>query len=324
MDRESWELISLIKFVLAGAVALAVCTSAFAADPLVDADWVRSNIDKPGIVFLDVRGKLAGKSKSDYLNAHIPGAVYTDYLKDGWRAKDAGGTAGQLAPVENLEKLIGGLGIDNNTHVVIVPNGGKALDVGTGTRIYWTFKVLGHDNVSLLDGGMSAYTTAVDEKTKKPLNPIEKGEVKPAAKTFKAQLRKDMLVTKADVVAAQKSGTALVDNRPNNQFIGINKHKLAKRHGTIPGSVNLPENWLTKNGGGTFRSTPTLEKLYSAAKIGTSGKQINFCNTGHWASLGWFVSHELMGNKDVKVYDGSMLEWSADKNLEMDQKVKLN
>ena len=324
MDRESCELISLIKFVLAGAVALAVCTSAFAADPLVDADWVRSNIDKPGIVFLDVRGKLAGKSKSDYLNSHIPGAVYTDYLKDGWRAKDAGGTAGQLAPVEKLEKLIGGLGIDNNTPVVIVPNGVKALDVGTGTRIYWTFKVLGHDNVSLLDGGMSAYTIAVDEKTKKPLNPLEKGEVKPAAKAFKAQLRKDMLVTKADVVAAQKSGTALVDNRPNNQFIGINKHKLAKRHGTIPGSANLPENWLTKNGGGTFRSTPALEKLYSAAKIGTSGKQINFCNTGHWASLGWFVSHELMGNKDVKVYDGSMLEWSADKNLEMDQKVKLN
>ncbi len=315
---------NLIRFVLAGSVALAATTSAFAAEPLVDAAWVKANIGNPEIVFLDVRGKLAGKSKADYLKAHIPGAVYTDYLKDGWRAKDANGTAGQLAPTEKLEKLIGGLGIDNDTHVVIVPNGGKALDVGTGTRIYWTFKVLGHDKVSLLNGGMTAYTKDVDEKTKKPLNPLEAGDVRPAAKTFKANIRKDMLATKSDVVAAQKDGTTLVDNRPNNQFIGVNKHKLAKRYGTIPGAVNLPENWLTKDGGGTFRLTPALEKLYSAASIDKSGKQINFCNTGHWASLGWFVSHELMGNKDVKLYDGSMLEWSADKALEMDQKVKLN
>ena len=315
---------NLIRFILAGSVALAASTSAFAAQPLVDAEWVKANIGKPDVVFLDVRGKLAGKSKADYLKAHIPGAVYTDYLKDGWRAKDAGGTAGQLAPTEKLEKLIGGLGIDNNTHVVVVPNGGKALDVGTGTRVYWTFKVLGHDNVSLLNGGMTAYTKDVDEKTKKPVNPLETGDVKPATKTFKANLRKDMLATKADVIAAQKDGTTLVDNRPNNQFIGVNKHKLAKRFGTIPGAVNLPENWLTKNGGGTFRSTPALEKLYGAANINKAGKQIIFCNTGHWASLGWFVSHELLGNKDVKMYDGSMLEWSADKALDMDQKVKLN
>lgn len=315
---------SLIKLILAGTAALAASSSVFAAEPLVDAAWVKSNIGKPGIVFLDVRGKLAGKSKADYLKAHIPGAVYTDYLKDGWRAKDVNGTAGQLAPVEKLEKLIGNLGIDNDTHVVIVPNGGKALDVGTGTRIYWTFKVLGHNDVSLLNGGMTAYTKAVDEKTKKPLNPLETGDVKPAAKTFKASLRPDILATKADVVAAQKSGTALIDNRPNNQFMGVNKHKLAKRHGTIPGAMNLPENWLTQNGGGAFRSTPVLKKLYSVANIGKTGKQINFCNTGHWASLGWFVSHELLGNKEAKMYDGSMLEWSADKSLEMDQKVKLD
>lgn len=315
-----------MKTLVAMTLSMTLCAfsgASQAAEPLVDVDWVKSNIGKPDVVFLDVRGRIAGKTKADYLRAHIPGAVYTDYMKDGWRAKDASGTPGMLAPVDKLEGLIGGLGIDNDSHVVIVPNGGKAVDVGTGTRIYWTFKVLGHDNVSLLDGGMSAYTKEVDEKTKKPVNPLEKGAVAVAAKTFKASLREDMLVSKKQVAAAVESGATIVDHRPHNQFLGINQHGAAKRPGTIPGASNVPENWLTKNGGGSFRSKNSLEKLYAAANVSTTGDQINFCNSGHWASLGWFASHELLGNKDAKMYDGSMLEWSADASLPMELKVNL-
>lgn len=298
-------------------------TMTHAEGPLVDVEWVKANTGKPGIVFLDVRGGIAGKSKADYLRAHIPGAVYTDYLKDGWRAKDAGGTPGMLAPVEKLEGLIGGLGIGNDSHVVVVPQGGKAVDVGTGTRIYWTFKVLGHDKVSLLDGGMVAYTKEIDKATKKPVNPLEKGAVNIEPQTFKASLREEMLVSKADVVAAQEGGVAIVDHRPHNQFLGINQHGKAKRAGTIPGASNVPENWLTQNGGGSFRSKDSLEKLFAAAEVSNSGEQINFCNTGHWASLGWFASHEILGNKEAKMYDGSMLEWAADDSLPMEVKVDL-
>ena len=323
LNRIAFRKVSVLLAGLAILAGSALIQAAYAASPLVDVDWVKANIGKSGIVFLDVRGKLAGKSKADYLRGHIPGAVWTNYLKDGWRSKDKGGTAGQLSEVPKLEKLIGGLGIDNNTHVVVVPNGGKALDMGTGTRIYWTFKVLGHDNVSLLNGGMVAYTKAKN-KDKKPVNPLEKGAVTPAAKTFKASLRKEMMATKEDVKMASAAGTPLIDNRPNNQYLGVNKHKLAKRLGTIPGAKNIPENWMTMNGGGMFRPKSSLAKAYQAAGVPTTGKQVNFCNTGHWASLGWFVSSEIMGNKDVKMYDGSMLEWSADKSLPIEQKVKLN
>ena len=106
-----------------------------------------------------------------------------------------------------------------------------------------------------------------------------------------------------------------MDNRPHNQFLGINRHGKSKRNGTIPSSKNLPENWMTKNGGGTFRDRSELTKLYKLAGVPQSGKQINFCNTGHWASLGWFASSEIMGNTNAKLYDGSMVEWSADKTL---------
>ena len=294
-----------------------------APGPLVDAAWVKANLGTPGLVILDLRGPLGGASKAQYLKAHIPGAIYSDYLKDGWRIKDRNGTVGMLPPAGRLEKLIGGLGIANDSHVVVVTNGRSALDIGTATRIYWTFKVLGHDQISVLDGGMTAYLRARG-KDKKPVNPLESGEVKLPATTFRAALRADMLASKEQVEQALAAGTVLVDNRPNNQYLGVNKSGLAKRYGTLPGARNLPENWVTVNGGGTFRDRAALEQLYAAAGVPTEGAQISFCNTGHWASLGWFVSHELLGNSEARLYDGSIVEWSADAAAPMERRIQLD
>lgn len=312
-----------MKSIVTALIALAaLCGSAVAqaATPLISVEWAVANIGKPGIVFLDVRGRLAGASKEDYLRGHIPGAIWTNYLKDGWRNQDGNGTIAQLPSVAALEALIGDLGIGNEDHVVIVPAGGKAIDVGTATRVYWTFKVLGHDAVSILNGGMKAYTAATDEATKAPVNPLEKGEVKRDPEIFSAELREDMLLTKEEVTKAWGAGGVMVDNRPYAQFLGISKHGKAKRSGTIPGARNLPEDWLTENGG-VLKDKAGIEKLYKLAGVPTTGSQINFCNTGHWASLGWFASHEILGNKDAKLYDGSMVEWTADPELSIQSAI---
>jgi thiosulfate/3-mercaptopyruvate sulfurtransferase len=192
--------------------------------------------------------------------------------------------------------------------------------MGGATRTYWTFKVLGHDNVSILDGGWKAYVG----NPKKPANKVETGNNIPSPKTFAARPRMDMVASKEDVVALLGKDVPLVDMRPSDQYIGVNQHRKAKRAGTIPGASNVPESWVTKNGGGRFRSPATLTELYQVAAVPTKGKQIYFCNSGHWASLGWFVSSALLGNKDARLYDGSMIEWSADAALPMDQQVKLN
>ncbi|MHB1175156.1 MAG: sulfurtransferase [Sulfuriferula sp.] len=293
-------------------------TTVFAASttPLVDTNWIKQNSCKPGIVVLDIRNQLDGHSKMDYLRGHIPCAVYSDYMKDGWRAK-VNNIPGMLPPLPQIEKLIGSLGIDNNSHVVIYSAGTNALDMGSATRVYWTFKVLGHDDVSILDGGYAAYTT---DKA----NKIQTGMNQPQPKTFVAKFRKDMYPTEADVEKARKSGDILVDNRPNDQYMGVNRTATVKRNGTIPGAKNLPESWLTDNNGGQFRSVAELEKLYKNAGVPLKGEEINFCNTGHWASLGWFVSSEVLGNKQARVYDGSMTEWSADPKLPVEQKIKVD
>jgi len=305
----------IVKQLIGGATLLGLSSVAWGATPLVDADWMKSNSCNSDVRVLDIRNALDGGSKTDYMRGHIPCAVYTDYLKGGWRTM-VNKVPGQLPPTNKIAKLIGDLGIDNNTHVVIYHAGKNALDLGSATRVYWTFKVLGHENVSILNGGLMAYTA--DAKNK-----LEKGNKKPAARTFKAKLNMAMIADKKDMLNAKANGVTIVDNRPAHQFVGINRHGKSKRFGTIPNAMNLPESWLTVNGGGKLRDSSSLRKLYNIAEIGTQGDSINFCNTGHWASLGWFVSSEMLGNDKVRLYDGSMVEWTADPSLPMELKVKL-
>ncbi len=307
----------LLKTIGGASLALTLSTvDVFAASPLVDVEWIKKHSCDDNVRVLDIRNPLDGASRTDYLKGHIPCAVHTDYLKGGWRAA-VNKVPGQLPPTTAIAKLIGDLGIDASTHVVIYHHGKSALDLGSATRVYWTFKVLGHDEVSILNGGYLAYTA--DEKNK-----VEKGNNKPAPKKFDAVLREDMLITSSDVKQAMEDDeTQLVDLRPVHQFVGINRHPKSKRSGSIPGAKNLPESWMTTNGGGTLRDQTTLTKLYDLAGVKANGKQINYCNTGHWASLGWFVSSEIMDNKDAKLYDGSMVEWSSDESLPMQQDIQL-
>ena len=300
-----------------GLLALSVLTyaglAAAGAPPLVDAAWLRDKGAEPGVVILDVRNKLGGGSAEAYRQGHIPGAVYSDYLKAGWRTK-VDGVVGQFPPVADLEALIGDLGIDNDSHVVIVSGGTSALDMGSATRVYWTFKVLGHDRVSILDGGYRAYVAD-------PANPVETGGKTPTPKVFTAAFRPEMLADRAAVLAAQKAGTALFDMRPPPQYRGEAKHGLAKRAGTIPGAVNIPESEIV-TAEGRFIGAERAEELLAAAGVAPEDEAVSFCNTGHWASLGWFAKSEILGQKNVKLYDGSMVEWTAHDELPVEIKAQ--
>lgn len=307
---------------VAGMLAIAMSSAAIAKQPLVDVEWVKANLDNPEVVILDIRSRISGSSKESYERAHIPGSIYSDYVADGWRVTDENGTPGMLPSAEQLATLIGGLGIDNDDHVVVVSRGANGLEMGAATRVYWTFKVAGHDKVSILDGGLAAWVAERDPQTNRPVNPLDSGVVEPTPATFEVNMRREMIATKADVQAALDAGTPVVDHRPAEQYMGVSKPGPVARAGTLPGAISVPETWLTNNNGGIMRSKAQLANIHQSVGAPISGEVINFCNSAHWASLGWFVNSEILGNEDAKVYDGSMIEWSRT-DLPMEQKIKL-
>lgn len=296
---------------MAGLAALiALPAWAGGVDPLVDADWLSSNLGGENLVVLDIRNRIDGGSAETFAEGHIPGAVYSNYVEAGWRV-ERDGIVGMLPPVEDLEALIGGLGIDNDDHVVVVPAGVSSTDFGSATRIYWTFKVLGHDAVSILDGGFAGWTSD-------PANEVETGPSAPEAAVFTSDFQDDLLATQEEVATALASGDALlIDARPEAQFTGAEKAGPVARAGTLRGAVNLQQQLLVDAEQNTAIEPQTLNTLLTELEIPAEGDQVAFCNTGHWASIAWFAASEIGGNKSVSLYDGSMTEWTADAGNEV-------
>ena len=291
--------------ILAGLIALGPMATAYADDatPLVSTAWLSDNLQSADLVVLDIRNRIDGGSLEVFQAGHIPGAVYSNYAEDGWRA-ERDGVVGMLPEIADLETLIGGLGIDNDDHVVIVPAGTSSTDFGSATRVYWTFKVLGHDAVSILDGGFAAWSDAS--------LPVAQSEFAAEPATFTATFRPELLATTADVRAAiDAEGVALVDARPLEQFSGEAVSNVVARAGTLPGAVNLQQQTLVTDDAVAIRAE-TLDGLVAAVGLTEDTPQIAFCNTGHWASIAWFAASELAGHDDVRLYDASMTGWAAD------------
>ncbi|MEK9935893.1 MAG: rhodanese-like domain-containing protein, partial [Rhodobiaceae bacterium] len=144
--------------IITGALALfltVVTATGTLAKPLVDVDWLAANLDNDDVVLIDLRNKIDGGSYDTYLEGHIPSAIHSDYLKDGWRV-GRDDVVGLLPEAPQFEALARKLGVSSGSHVVLIPAGVGSTDFGSSARAYWTFKVFGHGNVSILDGGFAA------------------------------------------------------------------------------------------------------------------------------------------------------------------------
>lgn len=289
------------------APAMAAPTLAADATPLVSADWLKQHLRDPGLVVLDIRSAIDGGGVKAYEAAHIPGSVHSDYDKAGWRV-ERNKVPFMLPTVAELEKLIGELGIDEETRVVVVPAGVHYTDFGSAARVYWTLKVTGVNKVSILDGGIAAWKQAG--------LPVESGINKPSPAIFTATMDESLVASLPEVEKAQKSGgVSLIDARPSSFFRGKEKAPNAAAYGHIPGALELDSSVFYD--AQTNRLKPQA-KLASLAQKVPAGPTISYCNTGHWAATDWFVLHELLGRKDVRLYDGSMVEWTADAHRPVD------
>lgn len=212
--------------------------------------------------------------------------------------------------VRDLELLIGALGISNDDYVVIVSQGQSPIEFGAATRIYWQFKVLGHEKVAVLDGGYNAWLAAG--------YPTEEGVNRRPPLTYTANLQPPLVASKEDVLVALENGVPLIDARSANYYRGEAKARIAARYGTIAGAKNVPPEKLTVGNRGVLVDPAAAAAAWNEAGIPVTGEQITFCNIGHLASLAWFTAYELLGNKQARLYDGSLAEWSADPELPME------
>jgi thiosulfate/3-mercaptopyruvate sulfurtransferase len=270
--------------------------------PLVDTSWVKERLSSDNLVLIDLRSEIDGGNYETWLEGHVPGSIYSNYLTAGWRV-GRDGVVGLLPSEDDFSRLAQTLGVSQDSHVVLIPAGVNSTDFGSAARAYWTFKVFGHKAVSILNGGYGQWARDFPDA-------IEKGaNIAPAPGNFLAQFDDAAYVSTTGVQnAVSNDNVLLLDARNKEQFIGEAKHGKALAAGHIPGAVLQSQADAYDAVTNKLKTAEELTKIYAdydAKPI------ISYCNTGHWAATNWFVLSEVLGRKNVRLYDGSMVEWTA-------------
>jgi len=263
-------------------------------DVLVTADWAQEHLNSPGIVFVEV-----DEDTSAYDKGHIEGAVKLDWKKD---LQDP--LRRDFVSKEQFEKLLSERGISNDDTVVLYGGNNNWF----AAYAYWYFKLYGHQNVKLIDGGRKKWE--LDSR------PLSSDTVSRAATQYKAQEQDKSIRAFRDEVVEAIGQKNLVDVRSPDEFAGklVAPAHLpqegAQRPGHIPTALNVP--WSkAANEDGTFKSDDELAKLYGDAGLDNGKDTIAYCRIGERSSHTWFVLHELLGQPNVKNYDGSWTEYGS-------------
>jgi thiosulfate/3-mercaptopyruvate sulfurtransferase len=262
--------------------------------PIVNTAWLESNLNNPKIVILDVR------KVEDYKTGHVPGAVNVFF--GSWVVAREG-LRNEVPPTDDLFDTIGSAGIGPDSIVVVVGKVDAMGDRTDSTRVAWTLKHAGVENVALLDGGYNKWVS--DKK------PLSTDAVKPKSATYKGKIGEPRFVNKAYLLS--RLGKALIiDVREPDFYLGKTKLDFVTKPGHVKGAVNLPT-LQAFNQDGTYKDKASLEMIATAV-VGkdTSREIITVCDSGKVASVWAFILSEALGFKNVKVYDGSMEEWSKD------------
>lgn len=264
--------------------------------PLLTPQALAPLLDKPALRVIDIR------DNASFAQGHIPGAVNAPYSH--WRGPAH--NPGLVPALEQLTALVQSLGLEAGSHAVIVSGGQDAADFGTSARVYWTLKSLGVQQLSIVNGGMQAW----EEDFDLPLNTAADTAQPITPSHFAPQWQDQWLAGRAEVAAhLQTRSATLVDARPQSFYLGQTKAPDAKAAGTLPQALNADfQQWFTPGSG----LMDTAQAQAKATELALPAEQatITFCNAGHWAAIDWFVLSELAQQPQVKMYAGSMVDWT--------------
>jgi thiosulfate/3-mercaptopyruvate sulfurtransferase len=275
-------------------IALPVSVMAAAAAPIVSTDWLSQNLKAPNQVMIDIR------KVEEYKAGHIPGSVSAIYST--WAVKK-GDLLNELPPDDDLKDALGAAGIKPDSTVVIIGKADTPADRVDITRVAWTLKYAGVQNVSLLNGAINKW---VAEK-----KPMTTDPTRAKSGSYTGKFNKNLLASK-DYVMGRLGKALLVDVREPDFFAGKKKMEFVPKMGHIKGAVNLPSS-LMYNQDGTYKDKSGL----AAASAPVVGKDLSreiiiYCDTGKFCTGWWYMLTQVLGFNNVKVYDGSMMEWAKD------------
>jgi thiosulfate/3-mercaptopyruvate sulfurtransferase len=263
-------------------------------DVLVDADWVEAHLDDPKIVLVEVDEDTAAYDKN-----HIRGASRLDWKRD---LQDP--IIRDFVSKEKFEKLLSDKGIGNDDTVVLYGGNNNWF----AAYAYWYFKLYGHENVKLLDGGRKKWELdsreLVEEQPNRPATTYVAKDPDNTIRAFRDEV--------VDAIGKQN----LIDVRSPDEFSGrllAPAHlpqEQSQRAGHVTSAVNIP--WAkSANEDGTFKSDEDLKELYEEEGVDFGKDTIAYCRIGERSAHTWFVMHEILDQPNVKNYDGSWTEYGS-------------
>jgi thiosulfate/3-mercaptopyruvate sulfurtransferase len=264
------------------------------SDVLVDADWVEAHLDDPGIVLVEV-----DEDTTAYDKGHIRNAIKLD-----WRQDLQDPVRRDFVDRHGFEQLLSERGIGNDDTVILYGGNNNWF----AAYAYWYFRLYGHRGVQLLDGGRKKWELESREMvTAVPDRPRT---------SYQATEQDSSLRAMRDEVIAAIGKRNLIDVRSPDEFTGkllAPAHlpqEQAQRAGHVPTARNVP--WSkAANEDGTFKSDDELRALYAGEGLDFAKDTIAYCRIGERSAHTWFVLHELLGQPNVKNYDGSWTEYGS-------------
>lgn len=275
-------------------------------EALASTEWLADHLTDPSLRILDGRAppdEGAPTSQAAYEAGHIPGAVHVDVIAD---ISDPNGAVPMLIlPKADFEALMGRLGIGNDTTVVIYDDMGNTWMA----RVWWALRYYGHDNVKLLDGGLTKWTLEG--------RPLETGTNTPSPATFTAHVRPELLATRADVEQAiADPAIVLIDALPAAYYIGVQTYP-SFRPGHIPTALNLPGPDNLDPVDNTVLPPAELAQLWQPLALQPDQRIITYCGGGYVGAFDLFLLYQL-GYEQISLYDASLIEWATAPELPME------
>ena len=265
----------------------------YANEVLVEPEWLEQHLDDDSIRIVEV-----DENPALYREGHIPGAIGFD-----WRLDLQDQVKRDFLEPEEFGRLFGDRGISDENQIILYGDRNNWFAAYT----YWYLKYYGHDNVKLLNGPRERWISEG--------RPTTTDEPNHDAASFTARPGDESIRAKRDeVLGALGNSHKLVDVRSPQEYSGEliampgYESEGAQRAGHIPGAKSVP--WAQAvNEDGTFKSADQLRELYGGKGVLTGDPIIAYCRIGERSAHTWFVLHELLGEPDVKNYDGSWTEW---------------